>query len=107
LRIHEDGIRDESTIDRRPAPVEQVGLEHSEVVVGNMGEGRAALHVPRGVDAGDVCAQSAVHRHVARLVGADASRVQVEIIRVRNPARREQEVGTDELAICGRRPSPP
>jgi hypothetical protein len=33
FRISEDGVRDQATVDRRAAPVEQVGLEHPEVVV--------------------------------------------------------------------------
>ena len=61
----------------RSPPSMQVGAQDAEVVVGDVGEGRAAVDVAEGVDSGDVGLQALVDRDVAALVQLDAGRRRV------------------------------
>src|SRR3990170_3179169 len=50
LRVRKDGVGDQTPRGGGVATVQEVGLDDAVVVVGDVGEGRATLHVAQGPD---------------------------------------------------------
>src|SRR5439155_26784419 len=91
LRVGEDAVGNQAALDAAVLSLDNVPIDDLVVVVGDVGEGGAALHVAEGVDAGDVRLQAAVDAHVAARVRLDAGVLQPQVVRVRAAAGGDQQ----------------
>src|SRR5262245_25446290 len=72
LRIYENSVRHETIINRRVPAFNQIGSDDAVIVVRDVSELRAALHVAEGVDSGRGGFQSIVHFDEAVPIGFDS-----------------------------------
>ena len=96
-RIGVERIGRDAVADAALLAVEQVRRDDLEVVIGGMRERAASVAVAEREDARHIGAQLIVDRDVAARVGRNAGLVEAEIVGVRPPPDREQQMRADDL----------
>ena len=94
LRIDKDRVRHQPILQGRISRFEKIGADDTKIVVGDMGERRAAFHVAQGIDAWHVGLQVIVDGDQAPLVHLDPSSLGVEPVGIGHAADGRQQVGT-------------
>jgi hypothetical protein len=95
LWINENRIGHQSILNRSLPIFQQIGTNDAEVIVRDMGESRAALHIPQRINIRYIGLQSVVNPNIAVFVHFDTDHSQIKPIRVGGAARRDQQMGTD------------
>ena len=80
-------------------PLQQIGFHHPVIVVGDVGEGRTALHVAQGIDPRDVRLQPMVHSNETFSVPLDSCGLELEPVGVRSLSGCDQERRGQELPL--------
>ena len=99
LRVDEHRVRDDPVARARLLVPDEVGVQDAVIVVGKVGEGRAALDVTHRVNAGDTGLQVLVDLDEAVVVETDAGRLGGERLRIRDAADGRQQVRAFELSL--------
>src|SRR5262249_29191594 len=82
----------------------QVVPDDTEVVAGHMRELRAASTIPHRPNAGRGGLQPVVDANISTRVQRDAGLVEPDVLRVRDAARRNQNVAAFDVLLAGWRP---
>ena len=95
-RVAVDTVRDAARV-----AVQEVGGDDLVVVVGGVREGAAAVALAQRPHAGDGGLQPVVHGDDAAPVDLDAGGVQAQVVGVRAPSHRQQQVRSDHARFPG------
>ena len=103
LGVDENAVGHEAVSGAAVSALDEVSLDDSIVVVRDVGESRAAVHVPERVDAGDVRLEALVHSNEPPLVDGHPGRLEAEAVRVGKASDGYQHLGSpDRPASLGR-----
>src|SRR6266566_8906345 len=97
LGIGENRIGHEPVLSAQVLAFDQVPIDDLEVVVGDVSEGGAALHVAQGPDARDVRLQAAIDLDETTLLGLNSGLVQVQLVGVGLSSGSDKQVRAGDL----------
>jgi len=98
LRVDEDGVGHETIGGGGAAVFEQIGAKDAEIIVGNVGEGGAALNVAEGVDVLRGGFELFVDADEAAGVGRDGGGGKIQCVGVGNASGGDEEVRAFDFA---------